>query len=84
MPHSLGHFIGYRVHDVGYHKFDNFELQKQYQVLTECILVPGITLTVEPGVYFIQRLINQTKNSLKSKFLNFELIKEYSQEIGGI
>jgi hypothetical protein len=39
--------------------------------------VPGIALTVEPGIYFIERLINSMKNSSKEKYLNFEKIQEY-------
>lgn len=46
-------------------------------------------LTIEPGIYFIDILINSTKstkdniNPLES-FMNYDVIDEYWEEVGGI
>lgn len=40
-PHSLGHFLGIDVHDVGYYEKNNEPVP----------FAPGMCLTVEPGIY---------------------------------
>ena len=77
MPHSLGHFIGFRVHDVGYHKYEGLSIKDKFQALPQYVLIEGMTVTVEPGIYFIDKLLNSTRNSIKAKYLNFPLIQEY-------
>ena len=92
MPHSIGHYIGFKVHDVGLQvripddpqgKL-NPEKYKQYQSVTREVLMEGMVITVEPGIYFIETLIEQAKkNEAKSKYFNFDKIKEY-MEVGGV
>lgn len=41
-------------------------------------LVPGNVVTIEPGIYFIDCLIEKAKNSEKiSKYFDFELVEQY-------
>jgi Xaa-Pro dipeptidase len=108
MPHHLGHFIGYRTHDVGPQKkkintkFDKSQLpflnpkerlkkikknedDKKYENIWNCVLQEGMALTVEPGIYFIDVLLEEKKkDDLFKSFFNFDLIDEYKLEIGGI
>jgi Xaa-Pro aminopeptidase len=55
--HNSGHWLGIDVHDCGEYKVDNVSRQ----------LVPGMVLTVEPGLYFSSLLLKNT--SLDSKWL---------------
>jgi Xaa-Pro dipeptidase len=71
MPHRLAHFIGLDVHDVG-------DLYTEYNLLK-----PGMTLAVEPGIYFNYDIMNKLKRSIHAKFIDFNKVAEYA-DIGGI
>jgi len=68
--HGLGHFVGLDVHDT--YSIGNRLLQS------------GMVLTVEPGVYFNEALLEGAlANPKQAIFLNAELLAEYT-EFGGI
>jgi Xaa-Pro dipeptidase len=85
-PHGLGHSIGLDVHDVG-----------GYPKGTERIDVPGVrylrmrrtlaegnVVTVEPGIYFAEPLIDFARNDpVVSKYLNNDVIDRFIK-IGGV
>jgi len=91
-PCGTGHMMGLDVHDmedlgevyVGYEgkpKSTQFGL-KSLRLARE--LQPGFVLTIEPGVYFIDELIDLWDQKGKFKeFLNYERIREY-KGFGGI
>lgn len=88
MPHSLGHYLGFRTHDVGRRrkdlKPDDKEYNKQYLTITEDTLQPNMCLTVEPGIYFIDSLIQQAKDNTEiSHFFDFDLVEHY-RKVGGV
>lgn len=66
MPHGLGHFIGLDVHDVGgrlYNRENNESI----------ILKNNMTITIEPGIYFNNFLLDKNKeywNTNINKFRN--------------
>ena len=50
--HGTSHFLGMDVHDVGnYH---------------ECVLEPGMVLTIEPGIYFRENALEQAPQMFKN------------------
>lgn len=82
MPHGLGHFIGYKTHDVGPRKNDT---DSSYFRLPEIKLNRGMCVTVEPGIYFIDILLDQAKkDSNISNFFVFDKIEEAKKEVGGV
>lgn len=86
-PHGLGHMMGLDVHDmenlgeefVGYDK--NTQRSEQFglgylRLAKE--LLPGYVLTVEPGIYFIEPLIDKWIAEKKyEEFINYEKVKSY-------
>lgn len=75
MPHGLGHFVGLDVHDVGF---------RNISYKTEQILIEGNFITVEPGIYFIDFVIeNAIKDPNKNKYLNVDKLLSY-KGFGGI
>ncbi len=61
-PHGIGHFLGLQVHDVGGCLRDPegrlAPPPKSHRALrTTRVLEPGMVVTVEPGVYFIESLL---------------------------
>ena len=74
MPHSLGHFVGLDVHDVG----DNvtYKSKKFFE--------NGTFFTVEPGIYFIDFLIDKLENALNLvKYINVDKLEEF-RGFGGV
>ena len=65
-PHGIGHSIGLQVHDVaGFAETDaGGTLDKPdghpYLRMTR-VLAPGMVVTIEPGIYFIDMLLNELK-----------------------
>jgi len=53
MPHGLGHLLGLDVHDV--------------TVYPKTALLPGMIITIEPGVYFNNCLIDKYLNDAEKK-----------------
>jgi Xaa-Pro aminopeptidase len=93
MPHGLGHQLGLDVHDmedlgedyVGYdnkiHRSDQFGLSglRLGRELQE-----NFVLTVEPGIYFIPKLIQQWQNENRhTGYINYPELAEYLN-FGGI
>ena len=87
MPHGLGHFIGIDTHDVGGylpgHPSRNQGLG--LKSLRTCRDVqPGMTLTVEPGLYFIHHLMDELLSLPQFKeYVNGEVLNEY-RGFGGV
>lgn len=91
-PHGLGHMMGLDVHDmenlgelwVGYNgqpKSTQFGRKSQRLAIP---LEPGFVHTVEPGIYFIPKLIDLWKGEKKFKdFINYDKVEEY-RNFGGI
>jgi len=78
-PHGLGHFLGIQVHDVGGHMADHTGTQapppKAYPHLRMTRkLEPGMVLTIEPGIYFIDMLLNKLRSSDANRHLNWSTI----------
>ena len=86
MPHGLGHFMGLDTHDVGgYPKGVERIMEPGIKSLrTGRVLQEGMVLTVEPGVYFIDFVINQAlSDPEKSKYLNAKKLEEF-KNFGGV
>ncbi|MBI9070553.1 MAG: aminopeptidase P family protein [Melioribacteraceae bacterium] len=93
MPHGLGHMMGLDVHDmeglgenfVGY----NTEIKRSEQFGLAYLrlgrkLEPGFVLTVEPGCYFIPKLIEKWKSESKHiDFINYKELENYL-DFGGV
>ncbi|MDH3279622.1 MAG: Xaa-Pro dipeptidase [Gammaproteobacteria bacterium] len=73
LPHGLGHLLGVQVHDVGGHQHSaNGAIgapPAEYPALrlTRC-LAPGMVLTIEPGIYVIDQLLQPFRESGNSAF----------------
>jgi len=84
-PHGLGHFLGIQVHDLGGHMADVEGTQApppaDYPHLRMTrSLEPGMALTIEPGIYFIDMLLQDFAGN---KAINWQKVDEL-RPYGGI
>ncbi len=85
-PHGLGHFLGLDTHDVGGYpqgveRIDRPGI-KFLRVRRE--LMPGMVITIEPGIYFIPALLKPALESAEqAKYLNADKV-ESLLNFGGI
>lgn len=79
LPHGLGHLLGLQVHDVGGDlatprggalprpkRFPRLRLTRP--------LAPGMVVTVEPGIYFIDSLLARLKKSRAGRRVNWRQV----------
>ena len=75
MPHTIGHFLELDVHDLG---------RKSVTYKSNAILQNGNFITVEPGIYFIDFLIDEAEqNPILSKYINIQEL-EKNRGFGGV
>jgi Xaa-Pro dipeptidase len=92
MPHGLGHMLGVQVHDIGGKQLNesgSFAPENPPNVLYRSLRFVGtlensVVVTIEPGIYFIQSLLNQFKqNSKHANKINWDIIEKLTP-YGGI
>ncbi len=87
-PHGIGHLLGLQVHDVGGVMGDSSGAERQrpeghpYLRLTR-MLEPGVVVTVEPGIYFIDSLLARAKANAAGAHINWKLV-EALHPYGGV
>lgn len=86
MPHGLGHFMGIDTHDVGGYP-EGTERSKEAglrSLRTVRSLEHRMVLTIEPGIYFINVLLDQAlANPDQARFMCREVIDQY-RGFGGV
>ncbi|XP_061449967.1 xaa-Pro dipeptidase isoform X3 [Rhineura floridana] len=86
MPHGLGHLLGIDVHDVGGYPegVERIELPGLRSLRTARVLAQGMVLTVEPGIYFIDHLLDQAlADPAQACFINNEVLSRF-RGFGGV
>lgn len=88
MPHGLGHLLGLQVHDVGGdlagHQGDRLPRPKRFPRLRLTrTLEPGMVITIEPGIYFIDSLLAKLKSGRYSRQVDWKKLGEL-RRYGGI
>jgi Xaa-Pro dipeptidase len=88
-PHGIGHLLGLQVHDVAGLAADDTgrtdiprPAGHRYLRLTRK-LEPGFVVTIEPGLYFIDLLLEEAQAKGLGKFINGELVQRL-KPYGGI
>lgn len=87
-PHGVGHLLGLQVHDVAGFSVTPDGTQKArpeghpYLRLTRT-LEPGFVVTIEPGLYFIDVLLNQARSGAHGKHINWKQVDRF-RPYGGI
>jgi Xaa-Pro dipeptidase len=87
-PHGLGHLLGLQVHDVGGFMRDTSgaTIEKPaghpYLRLTRP-LEAGFTVTVEPGLYFIELLLAQARANQHARHIDWARVDEF-KPYGGV
>lgn len=87
-PHGLGHLLGLQVHDVGGRQADtagnSIEAPPAYPRLRLLrTLDTGFTLTIEPGIYFIDSLLTELRASPQGADVNWSRV-DALRPFGGI
>jgi len=87
MPHGLGHLIGIDTHDVGGY-LDGYPQRVMRpgvkKLRTARMMEKGMVVTVEPGCYFINRLLDGAlKNEIQCGFFNEERLRDF-RGFGGV
>jgi Xaa-Pro dipeptidase len=79
-PHGIGHLLGLDVHDVGAKK----KTKKKNSLRSPIFLKPGMVLTVEPGIYFLDVYFkSKAKRKKFSPYINWKKADQY-YSIGGV
>jgi len=80
MPHGLGHFLGLDTHDVGGYP-EGHERRSEdglKSLRTVRTLQKNMVLTIEPGIYFIQAVIERAlQDPAQSCFIVQEVVEQY-------
>ncbi|XP_019348486.1 xaa-Pro dipeptidase isoform X3 [Alligator mississippiensis] len=86
MPHGLGHLLGIDVHDVGGYPegVERIDLPGLRSLRTARVLQEGMVLTIEPGIYFIDHVLDQAlKDPTQSCFINNQALQRF-RGFGGV
>jgi Xaa-Pro dipeptidase len=80
LPHGLGHLLGIQVHDVAGFRDDPVGLPIATPPGHEALrltrtLKPGFVVTVEPGIYFIDSLLNQLRAGPLAAKVDWSLVE---------
>ena len=87
-PHGIGHLLGLQVHDVGGVMGDGQGRERErpeghpYLRLTR-LLEPGVVVTVEPGIYFIESLLAAAHADQRRACIDWKVVEEL-KPFGGI
>lgn len=88
LPHGIGHLLGLQVHDVGgwMRSPEGGEIARppghDYLRLTR-VLEAGFVVTMEPGIYFIDQLLNEARADSRGPKINWTRIAQL-RPFGGI
>ncbi|MGB1200043.1 MAG: Xaa-Pro dipeptidase [Cognaticolwellia aestuarii] len=87
-PHGLGHHLGLQTHDVGGFMADergtHINSPEQHPFLrTSRVVEANQVFTVEPGLYFIDSLLGELKQSPNADMINWQLVEQF-KPFGGI
>lgn len=87
-PHGLGHPIGLQVHDVAGFAADEhggfIERPEGHPYLRMTrTLEPGMVVTIEPGLYFVDMLLGELRAKPEARQVNWEKIAQF-RKFGGI
>ena len=87
-PHGLGHHLGLQTHDVGGFMADergtHVNAPDQHPFLrTSRVIEANQVFTIEPGLYFIDSLLADLKNSSNADQVNWQNVEEL-RDFGGI
>lgn len=87
-PHGLGHHLGLQVHDVGGFMADergtHINAPESHPFLRASrVIEAGQVFTIEPGLYFIDSLLQDLKESANSDMVNWQKVDEM-RAFGGI
>jgi Xaa-Pro dipeptidase len=88
-PHGIGHLLGLQVHDVAGLAADDtgrHEIPRpaghRYLRLTRR-LEPGFVVTIEPGIYFIDLLLDEAQRNGLGRYVNWDAVHAL-KPFGGI
>ncbi len=88
LPHGIGHLLGLEVHDVGgfMRSAEGGDIPRPeghpYLRLTR-VLEEGFVVTMEPGIYFIPRLLDAARADARAGSINWPRVEALSK-FGGI
>ena len=88
LPHGIGHLLGLQVHDVGglLAAPDGAEIPRPdghpYLRLTR-VLAEGFVVTMEPGIYFIDQLLDAARADARGSRINWPRVEQLKR-FGGI
>src|SRR5215468_733352 len=88
LPHGIGHLLGLEVHDVGglMRSAEGGEIERPdghpYLRLTR-VLEPGFVVTMEPGIYLIDQLLEAARADERASRINWTRVGELAR-FGGV
>ena len=88
LPHGIGHLLGLEVHDVGgfMRSAEGGDIPRPpghpWLRLTR-VLEPGFVVTMEPGIYFIDQLLDAARSDERGRCINWQRVDSL-RRFGGI